>query len=286
MNISTGHNSIVAASSAASSHPDPQREDERAGKVYLVGAGPGDPELITLKGLRCLRQADAVLYDRLISPRLLEETRPGAELIFVGKEAGYHLMPQEQINALLVEHARRGQIVVRLKGGDPFVFGRGGEEAQTLAEAGIPFEIVPGVTSAIAAPAYAGIPVTHRDFTSSVTIVTGHKGNTSSPQVNWEALAALGGTLVVLMGVKALPDFTRKLIAGGMDAALPAAVIQEGTTEQQRVVTGTLGTIAQQAIEAGLTSPALTVVGRVVNTREVLAWYEQVWQREQFAPGG
>src|SRR5947199_4985323 len=226
--------------------------DDQRGKVYLIGAGPGDPELITLKGLRYLRSADVVLYDRLISAELLAETRPGAELIFVGKEAGCHSLAQEQINALLIYHAQHNCIVVRLKGGDPFVFGRGGEEAQALADAQIPFEVVPGVSSAIAVPAYAGIPVTHREYTSSVTIVTGHEGRSASPAVNWEALAALGGTLVILMGVKALPHFTQKLIAHGMDGDLPAAVVQEGTTPRQRVVTGTLSTIAECALKEGL----------------------------------
>lgn len=246
----------------------------QCGKVYLIGAGPGDPELITVKGLRYLRRADVVLYDRLISTELLAEARPGAELIFVGKEAGCHNLAQEQINALLIYHAQRSPIVARLKGGDPFVFGRGGEEAQALADAHIPFEIIPGISSAIAAPAYAGIPVTHREHTSSVTIVTGHKGRSASPAVNWEALAALGGTLVILMGVKALPRCTEKLMAHGMDADIPAAVIQEGTTPQQRVVTGTLATIAERAFKAGLESPALTIIGSVVTTREALAWYE------------
>ncbi len=245
-----------------------------AGKVFLVGAGPGDPELITLKGVRCLRMADVVLYDRLVSPCLLEEAKPGAHLLYVGKGPGCHAMEQEKINDLLVGHARQGSTVVRLKGGDPFVFGRGGEEALALVAAGIPFEVVPGVSSAVAVPAYAGIPITHREYASSVTIVTGHEGRSASPAVNWEALAALGGTLVVLMGVKALPNFTQRLIAGGMDPALPAAVIQEGTTERQRVVTGTLADIATRAVEAGLTAPALTVIGTVVSTREELAWYE------------
>jgi len=244
------------------------------GKVYLIGAGPGDPELITLKGLRYLRSADVVLYDRLISTELLAEARPGAELIFVGKEAGCHSLAQEQINALLIYHAHHNCTVARLKGGDPFVFGRGGEEAQALVDAQIPFEIVPGISSAIAVPAYAGIPVTHREHTSSVTIVTGHKGHFASPAVNWEALAALGGTLVILMGVKALPHFTEKLIMYGMDRDVPAAVIQEGTTPQQRVVTGTLATIAERALKEGLSAPALTIVGSVVTTREALAWYE------------
>jgi len=249
--------------------------ESQVGKVFLIGAGPGDAELITVKGLRYLHQADVVLYDRLISPLLLEETRPGTELIFVGKESGYHSMPQEQINNLLISHAQQGQTVVRLKGGDPFVFGRGGEEAQALVDAGIPFEVVPGVSSITAVPAYAGIPITHRDFTSSVTIVTGHEGYSASPTVNWEALAALGGTLVVLMGVKALPHFTQRLITAGMDSTLPAAIIQEGTTPQQRVITGSLADIAQRAQDAGLTSPALTVIGTVVSTREALEWYEK-----------
>ncbi|GCF10522.1 uroporphyrinogen-III C-methyltransferase [Dictyobacter arantiisoli] len=247
----------------------------QAGKVYLIGAGPGDAELITVKGLRYLRSADVVLYDRLISPALLQETRAGATLIYVGKGAGCHTMPQEQINAELVEQAQRGHTVARLKGGDPFVFGRGGEEAQALAEANIPFEIVPGITSAIAVPAYAGIPVTHRDFTTSFTVVTGHESPSASPSVNWEALAALGGTLVVLMGVKALPNFTQKLIQGGIDPATPAAVIQEGTTDEQRVVTATVATIAAEAQAAGLSAPALTIIGTVVNVRETLVWYHQ-----------
>jgi uroporphyrin-III C-methyltransferase len=249
--------------------------NNQQGKVYLIGAGPGDPDLITVKGLRYLRVADVVLYDRLISTELLAETRPGTDLIFVGKEAGCHSLAQEEINALLIYHAHHKHIVVRLKGGDPFVFGRGGEEAQALVDANISFEIIPGISSAIAVPAYAGIPVTHREYTSSVTIVTGHEGRSASPAVNWEALAALGGTIVILMGVKALPDFTQKLIAHGMDAQLPVAVIQEGTTPRQRVVTGTLATIAARALEEGLSTPALTVIGSVVTTREALAWYEQ-----------
>jgi uroporphyrin-III C-methyltransferase len=247
----------------------------QSGKVFLIGAGPGDAELITVKGLRYLHQADVVLYDRLISPLLLDETRPGTELIFVGKESGCHSMPQEKINQLLINHARQGQTVVRLKGGDPFVFGRGGEEAQALVDADIPFEVVPGVSSVTAVPAYAGIPITHRDFTSSVTIVTGHEGYSASPTVNWEALAALGGTLVVLMGVKALPHFTQRLITAGMDPTLPAAIIQEGTTPQQRVITGTLADIAQLAQDAGLASPALTIIGTVVSIRDALEWYEK-----------
>src|SRR5690349_4578054 len=211
-------------------------EKPRRGKVYLIGAGPGDPELMTIKGMRCLREADVVLYDRLISPLLLEEARPGAALMYVGKGPKNHSLPQEDINTLLITYAHQGCTVARLKGGDPYIFGRGGEEAEALAAAGVPFEVVPGVSSAVAVPAYAGIPVTHRDHASSVTFVTGHEGCHNKEQaVNWEALAALGGTLVVLMGVKALPNFTGRLIAGGLASDTPAAIIQEGTTENQRI---------------------------------------------------
>jgi uroporphyrin-III C-methyltransferase len=247
---------------------------QQAGKVYLIGAGPGDPELITVKGLRYLHLADVVLYDRLISQELLQEARSGATLIYVGKGPGCHTMPQEQINAALVSYAQQGHTVARLKGGDPFVFGRGGEEALALAKEHIPFEIVPGITSAIAVPAYAGIPVTHRDYTTTFTVVTGHEGRSASPTVNWEALASLGGTLIVLMGVNALPNFTRRLIAAGLDATTPAAVIQEGTTAEQRVVKGSVATIAEQATQAGLSAPALTIIGAVVNVGEALAWYQ------------
>jgi uroporphyrin-III C-methyltransferase len=274
MNVLTGHKQESTPGQADTACAN----EQRPGKVYLIGAGPGDPELITVKGLRALRTADVVLYDRLISPELLHEARIDATRVYVGKGAGCHTMPQEEINATLVRFARQGQSVARLKGGDPFVFGRGGEEAQVLVEAGIPFEIIPGVTSAIAVPAYAGIPITHRDHASSVTIVTGHEGKASSPTVNWEALAALGGTLVVLMGVKALPEFTRRLTEGGLSATTPAAVIQEGTTPQQRTVVGTLENIAERAANAGLTSPALTVIGSVVDVSSTLQWYEQVQQ--------
>jgi len=252
------------------------------GKVYLVGAGPGDPDLITVKALRCLQNADVVLYDRLVNPQLLDEMHPGATRVFVGKGPMYHPLEQAMISELLIAYARQDYMVVRLKGGDPFIFGRGGEEAEALVAAGIPFEIVPGVSASIAVPAYAGIPVTHRDYASAVTIVTGHEGQKeATQQINWEALATLGGTLVVMMGVKALPKFTKRLMAGGLDPALPAAVIQEGTTEKQRVVTGTLADIAQLAADAELTSPATTVIGRVVHLRETLHWYEQVQQQKQ-----
>jgi uroporphyrin-III C-methyltransferase len=249
-------------------------ENRGSGLVYLVGAGPGDPELITLKGLRCLRAADVVVHDRLVSPALLDEARPDASLIFAGKGSGCHTMPQEAINELLIAHARRGRVVVRLKGGDPFVFGRGGEEAGALAAAGIRFEVVPGVSAAVAVPAYAGIPVTDRGHASTMTVVTGHEDSARASTVDWEGLARLGGTLVVMMGVAALPRLTARLLDGGLSAATPAAVIQDGTLSLQRVVTGTLVDIAERAAAAGLSAPAVTVIGAVAGLHETLAWFD------------
>jgi len=246
----------------------------RYGTVYLVGAGPGDPDLITRKGLRLLRAADVVVYDRLIAPELLDEARPGAELIFAGKGPGCHTMPQDEINRLLVAHGRRGHAVARLKGGDPFVFGRGGEEALALAAAGIPFEIVPGVSSAIAVPAYAGIPVTHRGHAPLLTVVTGHEGDGATGAVDWDALARLGGTIVIMMGVATLPGLTRRLSDGGLAPATPAAVIAQGTTARQRVVTGTLADIAERAAAARVGSPAITVIGAVAALSDTLAWFD------------
>lgn len=253
----------------------PSHEQSSCGKVFLVGAGPGDPELITLKGLRCLRKAEVVVYDRLICPDLLEEAPSQARRVFAGKASGHPSMKQEEINALLIGYARRGCLVVRLKGGDPFVFGRGGEEALALAHAGIPYEVVPGVSSAIAVPAYAGIPVTHRGLASLVTIVTGHEQDTcASPLVNWEALATLGGTLVVLMGVERLSHITQRLLRGGLHPGTPAAVIQQGTVPEQRVVTDTLVSIAERARAASIRSPAVAVIGAVVALSDPLAWFE------------
>ncbi len=247
------------------------------GKVYLIGAGPGDPELITVKGLRYLRMADVVLYDRLISVDLLDEAPAEAELVFVGKGPQRHTMTQAEINTLMITYARNGRTVVRLKGGDPFVFGRGGEEVLALAQAGVPFEVVPGISSAIAVPAAVGIPVTHRDYASSVTIVTGHQAHgREATQVNWKALAQLGGTLVVLMGVKSLGDFTSRLREAGLSPDLPAAVIQEGTTPGQCVVTGTLADIAERALAAGLSSPATTVIGNVVDALAELSLQKSI----------
>src|SRR2546423_8140247 len=276
----TRSSGALADRTAQSHGPDRQVDDPQRPTayrlpptVYLVGAGPGDPDLITVKGLRCLRMADVVVYDRLIDPALLDEARPDAARIFVGKGAGYHTMPQEQINALLVAHARQGRVVVRLKGGDPFVFGRGGEEAAALAAAGIPFEVVPGVSAAIAVPAYAGIPVTHRGRGSLMTVVTAHDCAPAAG-VDWEALARVGGTLIIMMGVATLPRVTQRLRDGGRAPHTPAAVIEQGTTAQHRGVEGTLANIAGRAAPADIRPPAITVVGAVAALRTSLAWFE------------
>jgi uroporphyrin-III C-methyltransferase len=245
-----------------------------------VGAGPGDVELMTVKGLRCLQQAEVVVYDRLIGPDLLDEVPSSAIRVFVGKEAKHHVVCQEEINALLVMYARQGLRVVRLKGGDPFIFGRGGEEAQALADAGIPFEIVPGISSAIAVPAYAGIPVTHRGLSTSITIVTGHEEKSgASATVNWEAAAMQvmsGGTLVILMGVETLARTIHRLTQHGLSQETPVAAIQQGTLPQQRVVAGTLASIIERVHEVELKSPAVIVIGAVASLHETLAWYDAV----------
>ncbi len=252
----------------------PTSEQVRQGKVYLVGAGPGDPELLTLKAVRCLGKADVVVYDRLINTAILEEVPPDAELIFAGKGPGCHTMKQEEINALLITHAQMARTVVRLKGGDPFVFGRGGEEALALQAAGIPFEIVPGISSAIAVPAYAGIPVTHREVSSSFTVVTGHEDPRHASSVNWQALANIGGTLVFLMGVTKLSSITQQLVDNGLLPDTPAAIIQQGTVAQQKIATGSLATIAKLAEREHIQSPAIVVIGAVVNLQANLAWFE------------
>ncbi len=243
----------------------------RVGSVALIGAGPGDPELITVRGLALLRRADVVVYDRLVDRRLLREA-PHARRIFAGKASGAHALPQEQINALLVEHGRRGRRVARLKGGDPFVFGRGGEEALALAAAGVPFEIVPGVTSAIGAAAYAGIPVTHRGVASSFAVVTGHECGEGRERVDWARLATAVDTLVVLMGVAALPRIARELIAHGRPPRTPVALVRWGTTALQTVLTGRLSDIGERARAARLEPPVVIVIGDVVALGERLAW--------------
>jgi uroporphyrin-III C-methyltransferase len=242
------------------------------GLVSIIGAGPGDPELITVKGLTRLRQADVVLYDRLAAPALLDEIHSLAEAIDVGKAPSRHRLAQEGINTLLVEKARQGLRVARLKGGDPFVFGRGGEECLVLAEAGIPFEVIPGISSAIAVPAYAGIPVTQRGVTTSFTVIAGH---TCEPEsgIDWAALPRLG-TLVFLMGVAHLPEICSRLLANGMSGHVPVAVIQQGTTSEQMVVEGLLEDIAAKT--AHIQPPATVVIGEVVRMRQEIAWFQEI----------
>ena len=246
----------------------------KIGKVYLVGAGPGDPGLITLKGLKLLEKADTVIYDYLANPELLSYCREDVELIYVGKKGGSHTMSQEEINKLLARKALEGKVVVRLKGGDPFVFGRGGEEIEELIKHGIPFEVVPGVTSATAVPAYAGIPVTHRNFTSTLAIITGHEAEgKEESRIDFSALAKIG-TLVFLMGVKNLPHIVENLISEGKSKDTPCAVIQWGTTPRQKVASGTLENIVNKVAEAGITAPAIIVVGEVASLREKFRWFE------------
>src|SRR3954451_13330597 len=244
--------------------------------VYLVGAGPGDPGLMTRRALELIASADAILYDRLIPPGALDGARQDADLRYVGKQPGGHSMEQDDINALLVELGRGGGVVVRLKGGDPFVFGRGGEEAQALAEAGVPFEVVPVVTAGVAAPACAGIPVTHRDDASAVAFVTGHEDPAKAESaIDWPALARFPGTLVFYMGVRNLAGIAERLVDGGRAAGEPVAVVERGTLPEQRSVSGTLGDIAARVEDAGLRPPAITVVGAVARLGEVLSWAER-----------
>jgi uroporphyrinogen III methyltransferase/synthase len=246
------------------------------GKVFLIGAGPGDPGLLTIKAKECIESADVVVYDYLASPYLLEYAREDAEIIYVGKKGGDHTLTQDKINLLLVEKAREGKNVARLKGGDPFVFGRGGEEAQELLEDGIAYEVIPGVTSAISAPAYAGIPITHRDHTSFVSFITGHeKPGKKESRMQWDVFAKSDATLVFLMGVKNLGNIVKNLLENGKPADTPVALVRWGTTTRQQTVTGTLETIVQVVKEAGLKSPAIIVVGHVVSLREELAWFDK-----------
>jgi len=248
----------------------------RAGVVYLVGAGPGDPGLMTARSLALIGSADAIYYDRLIPPGALDGAREDAELVYVGKAPGKPSVPQEEIGERLIEAARAGKSVVRLKGGDPFVFGRGGEEGEALRAAGVEFELVPGITAGVAASAYAGIPVTHRDDASAVAFVTGHEDpEKEESALDWEALARFPGTLVFYMGVKRLDDNAGALIAAGRNAEEPAAAIERGTMEGQRTVVATLGTLAEAVAREQVKAPALIIVGQVVTRRESLAWLER-----------
>jgi uroporphyrin-III C-methyltransferase/precorrin-2 dehydrogenase/sirohydrochlorin ferrochelatase len=245
------------------------------GRVVLVGAGPGDPGLLTVAGLQAIGEADVIVYDRLVNPALLEHARPDAELVYAGKEPSGGPMGQDEISQILCSRAAAGKVVVRLKGGDPFVFGRGGEEALAAVAAGVPFSVIPGVSAAIAAPAYAGIPVTHRDVAAAFTVITGHEDprKTSDP-VDWDAVARIGGTIVLLMGTATLAGICERLIAAGMAPATPAAVVGSGTTDTQTVVTGSVTDIAQRARAAGVRPPTTTVIGAVAGLAEPLAWFQ------------
>lgn len=243
------------------------------GTVYLVGAGPGDPDLLTLRAARLLAQADAVVYDHLVGADVLELVGPRAQRIYVGKERAKHTLQQEDINALLVRLAREHACVVRLKGGDPFVFGRGGEELQALAAKGVPFEVVPGVTAGCGVAAYAGIPLTHRDHAQSCLFVTGHLKD-GSCDLDWPAMARSRQTIVIYMGLAGLATICDRLVAHGLPPDWPAAVVEQGTLVDQRVVTATLATLAEAVDAAGLESPCLTIVGEVVRLRDQLAWFE------------
>ena len=248
---------------------DPQPQ----GEVYLVGAGPGDPDLLTFKALRLMQKADVVLYDRLVASEIVDLTRRDAERIYVGKRRADHAVPQEGINQLLVKYASQGKRVLRLKGGDPFIFGRGGEEIEELAEHNIPFQVVPGITAASGCASYAGIPLTHRDYAQSVRFVTGHLKNGTS-NLPWDELVHTGQTLVFYMGLVGLRDICSQLIANGRSAETPIAIIQQGTTANQRVVTGTLATMPDQVEQEKIKAPTLLIVGEVVELRDKLAWFE------------
>ncbi|MBQ3466353.1 MAG: uroporphyrinogen-III C-methyltransferase, partial [Firmicutes bacterium] len=246
------------------------------GKVWLVGAGPGDIGLLTVKAVETIKDADLIVYDALIGDSLFSLFPEGAEHISVGKRSGNHTMPQEQIDKVLLDEALKGKKVVRLKGGDPFLFGRGGEELELLAANGVPYEIVPGVTSPIAVPAYNGIPVTHRDYTSSLHIITGHKRKGSDEDIDFEALVRAEGTLVFLMGIARLEYICGGLLGAGMNPGMPAAVLQQGTTAGQKRVVATVGTLAEEVRRQGIETPAIIIVGKVCSLADEFAWYEEL----------
>lgn len=238
------------------------------GKAFIVGAGPGDPDLITVKALKCIQKAEVLLYDRLVNPELLKEASSDCQLIYCGKQPGVHEMKQETINHLLVKFTKQGKNVVRLKGGDPFVFGRGAEEVEALAKHGLSFEVVPGITSGIAAPAYAGIPVTHRKLGSSFAVVTGHQSTGKPSDIDWKSLAMGVDTLAIYMGITNLPYICEQLLKNGKQGDTPVAVIQQGTTADERVVTGTLKTIVHMVQREQIKNPSMIIVGEVVRFRE------------------
>lgn len=250
----------------------PERSPARPGWVYLVGAGPGDAELLTVRALRLLAAADVLVFDNLVSKEVLDCVPEGVERIYVGKKAAHHALPQGEINQLLVSLARQGRKVVRLKGGDPYIFGRGGEEVEELVQAGVPFEVVPGITAACGAGAYAGIPLTHRDYAQSVVFATGHR-RAGESALDWDALARPHQTAVIYMGVGMLQSHCAALVAHGRAASTPAALVENGTTPRQRIVVGTLDSLPAKAVEAGIRPPALLIVGEVVSLAGKLAWF-------------
>lgn len=243
------------------------------GRVYLVGAGPGDPELLTLRAVRLLQQTDVIVYDHLVSSAVLDFVSPSAERIYAGKRRNEHTMRQEQINALLIKLAQQGKQVVRLKGGDPFIFGRGGEELQALAAHGIAFEVVPGITAASGVSSYAGIPLTHRDHAQTCLFVTGHLKD-GTADLDWPSLVRPNQTVVIYMGLGGLADICRQMVAHGAAPDLPIAVVQDGSIASQKVVTGTLSDIPERVTQAGLRSPCLTIIGNVVKLHDSLAWFK------------
>lgn len=251
-----------------------QNSEYETGKVWLAGAGPGDEGLLTLKTAELMETSDVIVYDALISPEILSRIPPTAEVIYVGKHSGSHPVPQDEINRILVREAKKGKRVLRLKGGDPFVFGRGGEELELLLREGIPFEVVPGITSSVAVPAYAGIPVTHRDYTSSFHVITGHARKDGTLSIDFDSLVKLNGTLVFLMSVSSMEKILKGLLNAGMDPDMPAAVLERGTTAKQRRVTATVSTLKEASDRAGISTPALIAVGKVCSLAEELHWAE------------
>jgi uroporphyrin-III C-methyltransferase len=253
------------------------------GKAFIVGAGPGDPELITVKALKCIQKADVILYDRLVNPELLKEAKRDCHLIYCGKQPNYHTLQQETINHLLVKYTKQGKNVVRLKGGDPFVFGRGAEEVEALVENGLSVEVVPGITAGVAAPAYAGIPITHRELGSSFAVVTGHKPKGKPTDINWKGLATAVDTLAIYMGITNLAYICEELIKHGKKENTPVAIIQQGTTRHERTVTGTLSSIVSVVEKEGIQNPAMIVIGEVVTFRDRISLLEAEGKAERYA---
>lgn len=269
------HHAAVKSENNGEEYMIKQNSENKAGKVWLAGAGPGDEGLLTVKTAELMETADVIVYDALISPEILSRIPAGKETIYVGKHAGNHPVPQEEINQILVREAEKGKRVLRLKGGDPFVFGRGGEELEILLGEGIPFEVVPGITSSVAVPAYAGIPVTHRDYTSSFHVITGHARKDGTLSIDFASLVKLNGTLVFLMSVSSMEKILNGLMEAGMDPGMPAAVLERGTTAKQRRVSATVGTLKEESEKAGIGTPAIIVVGKVCALAEDLRWAEE-----------